>query len=286
METVRFVASEATQELFEKGYKIFPLLDEEAIARLTELFYSHHQETPEGMYATIHSEDLEFRKEMSDKAMAIIEPFVEGKFENIKLTGGTFMTKAPGEKGVLPLHQDWNLVDEEKERSYNLWIPLVDVYRENGAMRILPKSHMKQKTYRGFRVPPVLYPISDYVDQFMETVEMKAGEGLLYDHALWHSSPQNQTNELRLALVVGALREDAEIRYYQCVGDTIKEYKSDPSFFFENEWGASPENLPFIREFTHANKLLSKEEFERIYLGKEEKSSERKGFFSRLLSRS
>lgn len=287
MKRVIFHESTLTDKLANDGYATFDLLRDHDIDAMTAIFNEHHASTPEGFYATTHLDDKEKRKILSDKAMSILACRIEKHFENIELLGGAFISKAPGEKGILPLHQDWNLVDEKEARSYNLWIPLVDVNEENGAMRILVGSHEKQETYRGTKVPPVLYPISNDVDKHMISLNMKRGEAVLYDHALWHSSPQNQTNELRLAFVLGVVPQGADLKYYRQNGDTVEEYASHPNFFFENDRESGPHDLELVRSFEHPNKFLSTKEFEQIYLGKEVVTQEpKKGFFQRFFGSS
>jgi hypothetical protein len=286
MNRVVFHDIKLTDRLANDGYATFNLLRDFDIEALKAIFFEYHTSHPEGFYATTHIEDKRKRKLISDQAMAILACRIESHFENIQLLGGAFISKAPGEKGTLPLHQDWNLVDEKIARSYNLWIPLVDVNEENGAMRILVGSHSKQETYRGPNIPPVLYPISKEVDQHMVSLNLKAGEAVLYDHALWHSSPQNQTDQLRLAIVLGVVPKNAALRFYQQNADEVEEYASHPNFFFENDRDSGPKGLELIRSFNHPNSFLSKEEFEKVYLGKEEvKPEPKKGFFQKLFSR-
>jgi hypothetical protein len=283
MNSVNFHDSDLSERLTVDGYATFDLLSDEDVKALTDLFNSHHSTNPEGFYATTHLDDKEKRKVLSDEAMSILSRRIETHFKNIELLGGAFISKAPGEKGILPLHQDWNLVDEKIARSYNLWIPLVDVNEENGAMRLLVGSHTKQETYRGPNVPPVLYPISSEVDQHMISLNMKQGEAVLYDHALWHSSPQNQTKQLRLAFVLGAVPKSAELKYYQQNGDMVEEYASHPNFFFENDRESGPDGLKLLRTFNHPNSFISTEEFEELYLGiKKTKQPSKQGFFQRL----
>lgn len=283
MNRVNFHESILTQQLSEDGYATFDLLRDFDIDGLKAIFNEHHSSNPEGFYATTHIEDKAKRKILSDQAMSILACRIESHFENIELLGGAFISKAPGEKGILPLHQDWNLVDEKVARSYNLWIPLVDVDEENGAMRILEGSHTKQDTFRGPNVPPVLYPISKEVDEHMISLNMKKGEAVLYDHALWHSSPENKTEKLRLAFVLGVVPKDADLKYYQQKDDIVEEYTSHSNFFFENDRESGPAGLELVRTFQHPNSFLTKEEFEKVYLGKEEiKKESKKGFFQRL----
>lgn len=283
MNRVNFHEEEYSQRLEKDGYATFDLLSDHDVAALTSIFRAHHSSNPEGFYATTHLDDKEKRKVLSDLAMSILSCRIESHFENIELLGGAFISKAPGEKGILPLHQDWNLVNEKHARSYNLWIPLVNVNEENGAMRILVGSHAKQETFRGPNVPPVLYPISNEVDPHMVSLNMKQGEAVLYDHALWHSSPKNQTDELRLAFVLGVVPKGADLKFYQQNGDVVEEYASHPNFFFENDRDSGPKGLSLLRSFNHPNSFLSKEEFEIMYLGMSKlKQEQKKGFFQKL----
>lgn len=282
MNRVMFKESTLTDQLATDGYAVFDVLADHEIEQLKAIFAEHHPSNPEGFYASTHLEDKLKRRILSDQAMSIIAATIASHFENIHLLGGAFISKSPGEKGVLPLHQDWNLVDERVTRSYNLWIPLVDVNEENGAMRILVGSHSNLETYRGPNVPPILYPISEEVDKHMVSLNLRAGEAVLYDHALWHSSPQNKTDQLRLAFVVGAVPKNVGLRYYHQIGDEVIEYESHPDFFFENDRNAGPDGLKKIRSFKHPNLFLSQEEFERIYLRKTHRNRRVKTFLQGL----
>lgn len=269
MRHLQFSESERTAELLEQGYARFPLLRPEDVSTLRSIFTKYHDKDPEGFYATTHLEDTELRKQISEEAMAIVLPRVQPLFENIHVLGGAFITKAPGEKGILPLHQDWNIVDEQIERSYNLWIPLVDVNQQNGTMRILEGSHAKQQTLRGPDIPPVMYPISQEVDKHMIPLEMKAGEGLMYDHALWHSSPENTSKDLRIALVLGVATEGAALRYYRKKGEVVEEFESHAAFFLENDRGSDAVGLRKIADHPYQANFLSEEEFKHVYLKRE-----------------
>ncbi len=271
MKTVKFLDTDKSEELRSEGKVIFPFLTEKDISSLLALFSTTHKSQPDGFYSSSHAEDKVWRKEISDQILEIIQEKLTPLFENIHMLGGAFIAKAPGSKGILPLHQDWNLVNEKEARSYNLWIPLVDVNTTNGAMRILEKSHLKQETYRGPNLPPVLYQINAEVDKHMVSLDMKAGEALLYDHALWHSSPVNQTNELRLAVVFGVVPIGADLKFYHQADDQVEEYASYPNFFFENDPKDGPKGLEKVRSFAFKSKALNLAEFQEIYL--EEKAN-------------
>ncbi|MBL4709579.1 MAG: phytanoyl-CoA dioxygenase family protein [Flavobacteriales bacterium] len=284
---LQFHQEEYSSFLYQEGSVFFPLLSSEEITALRELFFQHHPQDPQGFYATTHLEDKTLRKQISNQIYKIIAPKLEGLFSNIQVLGGAFISKAPGEKGILPLHQDWNIVDEEKARSYNLWIPLCDVNDFNGAMRILERSHLKEKTYRGPNISPSLHHISRTVEDHMFSVNMKAGEALIYDHALWHSSPVNQSKEIRLAIVMGIIADGADMKYYHQNGADIEEYNSHPNFFFENDRENGHKTLSLHQRFPFKIGSLDETEFEQIYLGKEIQVKEelKQSFFSSLFNR-
>ncbi|MDX2362344.1 MAG: phytanoyl-CoA dioxygenase family protein [Crocinitomicaceae bacterium] len=278
MNTVQFKDIKLSNELEVEGSVIFPFLTAIQIDALKELFNKFHTENPQGFYATTHAEDKDWRKQVSNEILAIIKDSIDPLFDSIDVLGGAFISKAPGEKGILPLHQDWNIVDEKVARSYNLWVPLVDVNEFNGAMRILGRSHQKQETYRGPNLPPTLYKISDAVDQHMVSLNMKAGMGLLYDHALWHSSPINQSNELRLAIVFGVIPKGASMRFYHQNDKELEEYVSHSEFFFQNDPKDGPKGLELNKSFPFENEILNEEQFNQVYLGVEPKKKS-SGFF-------
>jgi hypothetical protein len=255
------------ENLNSEGYVTLPCLGKDDIKLLIDLFNEFHPSLPEGFYASTHSIDKNSRKEISEQIAEVVRPKIVNLFSNLELLGGAFISKAPGTKGILPLHQDWNIVNEKEARSYNLWIPLVDVNEGNGAMRILKQSHLKQETYRGPNLYPTLSNISKLVDENMVSLNMMAGEALLYDHALWHSSPVNQSNQLRLAVVFGIIPKGVEMKFYHQNGNQIEEYNSYPSFFFENDLKDGPKGLELNRSFIFKQDMLNQSDFETIYLG-------------------
>lgn len=270
MQRVLFYNEELSEALYEKGYAHFPLLEKDEVNSLKQCFKEFHKQDPEGFYASTHLQDKSLRKDLSNRIMDFIAPKIETYLENAQLLGAAFISKAPGQKGILPLHQDWNIVDEKEARSYNLWIPLLDVDQRNGAMRVLDASHLKMETYRGPNIPPILSNISSHVDQFMHSIDLSEGEALLYDHALWHSSPMNKSNSLRLAIVIGLIPKGAGMRYYQVNSGQIEEYESHPDFFFENDRETGADNLELLRTFPFSMNVLNQSQFEETYLSEED----------------
>lgn len=267
MQTIQCREEEKSNALIEDGYAIFSLLSSEQIAQLTKTFYEFHKQEPQGFYATTHIEDKVLRKTLSEHISTIIASETPHLFQNMEILGGAYIAKAPGDKGILPLHQDWNIVDEKSARSYNLWIPLVDVSSHNGAMKILPKSHRKQENYRGPGIPSLFKNIPEVVDEHMTVLNMKAGEALLYDHALWHSSPKNNTPKLRLCIVLGVVPKSTPLKYYAPRENQIAEFNSYSDFFFDHDNDKGADHLEFNKYVTHDNEPISSDVFLSRYLG-------------------
>lgn len=272
MKRLEFLDKSKSQELKEKGYCIFDLLSESDVKNLIQLFDSFHDKIPEGFYASTHLSNVEKRKQISSEILDLISEKALKQFSNIQLLGAAFISKSPGIRGILPLHQDWNIVDETEERSYNLWIPLVDVDEINGAIYVLESSHEKEHLYRGPGIPPIYTSLDNGLKEMMSLLKMKVGEALIYDHALWHYSPENNSEKGRSAVVIGVSCKDSNLRYYTGNNGVISEFEVKADFFLENNSNIEPENARFIQELNQNNEQISFKDFIKRFSNKSSKS--------------
>lgn len=240
------------QTLAEQGYVVTDFLSEAEVATLREHYTTAHPTTPDRFYASAHVADAEFRRRMHDQLHGVLSGPLDRELPGAKPLGGSFIAKPKGQRGILPPHADWNISDEREYRSYNLWIPLVDTKVENGAVFVLPGSHRWFDSLRGPGLPNPFQPIGQDLWQYMEPLEMKAGQALLYDHRLVHASPVNQTDELRLACVYGILPKEAEMRYYCLDHGLVKAYRSDVEFFLSGDPEEGPGNLELVEVMPYA----------------------------------
>lgn len=121
------------------------------------------------------------------------------------------ISKAPHEpRMICHWHQDdayWNHLFNSRCRC-SLWIPLQDMGRENGCLRVVPGSH------RGGLVPHQPRSSRDYgacrlsfaageeaVEGAIDCV-VKAGTVLIFDDSLKHSSLGNHTADHRRAFIL------------------------------------------------------------------------------------
>lgn len=264
---------EKDAELAKEGYTIFPCLAANDIKNLQDYYFQFQKEQPNHFYATAHSPDYNFRKQTSDYIKKIVEPLLKNTLFNYRLLGGSYVVKPANGKGILQAHQDWNLVDETQARSYNLWIPLVDVTFENGSVCVLPQSHAKQMTYRGPGIPSQFKNIEQELWKDLTTLNMKAGEALLYDHALLHGSPPNNTKTERLGIVIGIINEDVKMLIYGNNNGNIKSYACDENFFLTKNTLTDFVNLPIMSTILESQKEFTIDEFSNIYLNSNTKNT-------------
>ncbi len=267
-------------ELAKNGYAVFPFLEKEAIEKLSNYYFEFQKEDPNHFYSSTHSPDFEFRKKTSNFIKEVISPLAPNFFKDYKLLGGAFVVKPANGKGILQAHQDWNIVNEKQCRSYNLWIPLVDVTIENGAVFVLPGSHSKKHSYRGPGIPSIFKNIENELWEKLTPLPMKAGEALFYDHALLHGSPANKSDKVRVGIVCGVVSKNSEMQLYFQKNNAIEIYNLDEQFFLDKNPMNGPDGLKLIGNVEEPQSILTKEEFEDLFLPPVE--SKKKSWFEKL----
>lgn len=261
--------NELDKQLLAEGYIVVPFLNTDEIQQLKKTYYDKHPTVLNGMYATAHVPDLDLRMQMNSTIKQVFTRAINNIFINENALGGSYIAKGKNQAGTLTPHQDWNIVDEEKFRSFNIWVPLVDLHENNGAICIMPKSHLWQQTYRSANIPSVYREVEPELWQQMARLHMKAGEALIYDHRLIHASGENKTDEIRLATVMGVIPNEATMFYYHQKGDKyIEVYESNPEFFLYGNIFEGPKNLKLIGEVEHALPYVNKQQFARFVNGK------------------
>lgn len=244
MPFVNILVDDAKNHLLKNnGYAVVPFLKNEEIIELTDFFYNNHTTLPEGMYASSHAGNFDFRKKMNDKIQHVCKRGINATFKDTTALGATFMVKSKGENGSLHPHQDWSIVDEKQFYSYNVWLPLVDVNEENGTLLILPDSHQLFENIRGLNISSSFEKVINEVWNYLVPINMKAGEALIYDHRLLHASGTNKTETPRLVIVYGIIPQQASMRYFLGNRNQIEEYACNPEFYFNENILQGPSGL-------------------------------------------
>ncbi len=235
--------SSKDQDFFDKnGFIKLPLLKAAQIDELTK-YYNHlalKDENGFGFHVSMDSVDEERGREVRDYVWSVVTPELNHHLENFKPYVASYVVKEVNPKGVVPAHQDWSFVDNENEgySSITCWIPLVDTSLENGCIGAIKGSHHFFNNYRPSPSPQTPVPLSSHmfsIFPYLTTIEMKAGEVLLFDNRTFHASLPNTSNGVRLAVGVGITQADSTLVHYYLKPDGLKntllKYNVDEDFF-------------------------------------------------------
>lgn len=246
-----FKDDELERQLCEEGYVIIPFFNQEEVAALYDYFLEQNKDDADRIFAISHSEDIEMKKKASRWVASMYEKRVNDIFVDIKILGGTFVAKPPNGKGLITPHRDWNLVDERRFRSCNIWVPLIDTNAENGAIEILPKSHLIQPTYRGPNIINQLRDVEQFLWKHLELKPMKAGHAFIYDHRFIHGSRTNDSAVVRPASACAITNKTAEFRFYHHhktdLGEQIEEFSSYPDYLLREDRFEYPTTINHIQ---------------------------------------
>lgn len=253
------------KHLLNQGYVVVPFLLAEEVAALVNFYYQNHAKQQDGMYATAHVPDIDFRMKMNDLIKQVFARAIRQQFVNYTALGGSLIAKGKGTTGKLHPHQDWNIVDEEQFRSFNIWVPLVDLHENNGAIQVLPYSHTWLTTYRSANITGAYSQVNDLLLEKMVPLFMKKGEALIYDHRLLHASGENTTDEIRLAAVYGIIPDKSSMRYYhQADEKTVEVFESNPEFFLYGNIFEGPKGLKSLNKFEHPFPQVTADQLKRF----------------------
>jgi hypothetical protein len=241
------------KQLKEEGYAVVNFINQEQINELIALYQFHHKDSIPGFYASVFSDNVDKRQAITAKIKSIYEPIVAELFIDYRMIGGIFIVKTNEEKERLHPHQDWGFIDEDKYQAFNIWVPLVDVNETNGAFRITPGSHLWVKNYRGPQLPESFPEFQEEIWQNMTTMNLKAGQGVIYDARLFHASYPNTTDFHRIATVFGAIPKDIEMLHYIRNNNKVSVYESNEAFFLGSNINRGSEVLKKLFEVKFRN---------------------------------
>lgn len=244
----------ALQEKFNKqGFVTIPFLNEDEVRHMDKFFDELHPTLPaSGFVSGSYSSDFDYKKRISEEIKIVYKRAYEQTFQNYTPFGGTFLYKISSPDSFLNVHQDWSVVNEEREVALNVWTPFCDIDSNNGPLMVLPGSH-----YDAFPVlrAPTLPQFFGYdleiVMQELVPVLVKAGEAVILNQSLIHYSPPNVSGKIRKAVTAGVKTKDAQmIFHYKDAneqGNRIEKFEMDDDFFIHfNDFFSDIQNRPYV----------------------------------------
>lgn len=271
------------QQKFDKdGYISLPFISADKVERLKELFFetlpkSGGQITA-GDITTVETDsstltyDFTFIDKNPDYKRLVFDlitkEFAESAtkyLHNYKPIIANYIRKRV-DTGEVPVHQNWAFADERKVSTVSIWCPLVDSTRENGTLEVIPGSHKRFAELRGPMIPWELEGIkNELVDKYMVPINTKAGDCVILDDSIVHYTRPNRTPNLRLAIQLILIPEEAPSIHYHLdhnQPNEVKVWEVDHDFYMEfNPW-MKPENVKTVSTRPYKPKSLSVQEFD------------------------
>ncbi|MCS6819197.1 MAG: phytanoyl-CoA dioxygenase family protein [Chitinophagales bacterium] len=257
------------QKLLEEGYVVLSFLNSDEVHAARELFFRYHPEPNiKGLYSPTNSLNLKQLLDIHHELREIFSRSVQKYVDDMQCIGGTFLAKGYDPEGILHPHQDWSIVDERYYRSYTIWAALQDTTDANGALYVLPRSHELVRGFRHVTIPSVFGKIYQLTWKYMVSLPLKAGEAVIFDHALGHASKPNLTKNIRLAATNSLISPQAEYRFYWNNNGVVEEYEGEPYYYISEEAKYGPGKLKKLRTLDYTIHQLSEEEFKKLFVKK------------------
>ncbi|MEZ4931483.1 MAG: phytanoyl-CoA dioxygenase family protein [Saprospiraceae bacterium] len=202
------------------GYVTVPFLTPEALEKAREAYYDFHpnHQIPHllnGIHMTSWCPDFAYKMNVARTLQSISLPASDSILQGHRCLNHVFIIKVQGEHTTFPVHQDWNVVDETKYTSVNIWIPLWDVDENSGALWILRGSHRINRPVRGAGcLFPNYYDLRDYLKEKATSINVKAGTAVIFYHNTIHGSPPNTDGHPRVVIAFSAVPEKAPLHIY------------------------------------------------------------------------
>lgn len=239
------------------GYLVVDFLGDEEVRALRDLFneiivrerdqYEFTRRLT--YYISIFDRDVAMKRQVDQTITGLFAQRVGEILDDYRVLYCNFMAKAPG-AGEIQVHQDNTFVDEDRFTAFNLWTPLEDTTVKNGCFHLIPGSHKLLTSSRAGSIRNNLTLYNEDIKQYMRPMPLKAGTGIVFDHRLFHYSPDNHSETWRPAAQLVLIPNEAQpvLAYYDQQGDPdhLQLYKIDNAYLIERGLWERPQDLELL----------------------------------------
>ena len=229
------------QDRFDRdGFVVIDFIDREQIRELRDFYAGLAQPaSPSGFQVSLDHDSSDFVRSVTEKIIAVVAASAERHFSNHRIFTASFVAKDRNPMGVVPPHQDWTFVDENRFWSATVWCPLVDVGAANGGLGLIRGSHRLYDHVRPSPSPQYHPPFAHQLHSlfpYLSVQELAAGRAIVFNNRTLHGSPPNTSPENRLAFGIGITHRDADLRHYYLLPGQerplIEGFRVEPEFFY------------------------------------------------------
>lgn len=204
----------------ENGFCLLNGLPQQVLQQLKQLYLTRVKNPDSsGLHANHNRFSYEFNKSISDAIAQVLQPFLQKHFTNYEVFIAHFMVKAPQTGHEMPLHQDWNIIDENKYNSYQVWVPLQMVSKHNGGLFVVPGSHRFFGNHRSGSLGLTRIPSTATTHTLKQDITTPPGTVVVYNNGLFHASYPNQSNEERISVIINIVQRNAPTAYFHYHAD-------------------------------------------------------------------
>ncbi|MEC4806360.1 MAG: UbiA family prenyltransferase [Jaaginema sp. PMC 1079.18] len=240
------------QELEENGYVILNnFLSEAELQDLREFDSTHplpEDMAQSGNSVTVSTSDLSYRQRVNEKLKNVVSPKLATVFPGHRIVFWyQFCKNNNCSTNTFFLHQDSSLSNEADTLSFGLWLPLIDVNPDNGCLHVIKGSHhLNSKPRPMYIFSPHPYGdeiINIFNEHYLTPISLKAGQAVLYDKRIFHSSTANPTDTERVAFTCLICPSDQPSQFvYRPTPDseTVEIYEVPDDFYSRYILGDKP----------------------------------------------
>jgi hypothetical protein len=247
------------------------IVSNEAINDLTVLFENNHNIKEEGMFYSLYSKDINYRKRINEGIKEILSPTLSKTFKNFKVIYSIFVVKTPGyDNTEFFLHQDPSYTNEYEYSPLHFWIPLEDINEKNGSICLIEKSQNIAFPYRSITTPFIFEGHQIMLKRYLKPIFLKKGEALLLDPRVIHNSMENKSNKNRVAVLLGIIPREAPIISTFYNDEKIELFEFDDDYFlnglnFYESCKCRPEEGTLVKTITKKIQPLTFEELQNLF---------------------
>lgn len=199
--------AELEKQLNHEGYAVIQLLTDNEIVQIEEVFKKFFPERSKykGSYNSLEHLSASDTLEAHYLIQSIITQRLDFFFKDAYSPVSLLYSKKPD--GVLDI--DWHsdpsfIINEQLEPIYGIWCSLYDIGAREGTLMVVPGSHRFIRRLHGTPYTWIS-PMTDYwrlLDKYGVQPQLKAGQAMLYDARIIHSSTVNLSKMDRDCLVM------------------------------------------------------------------------------------
>lgn len=241
------------------GFAIVALLDDGELAAaraVRERLGPAPGDPRTGWHSDAWAEDRSYRSAVTKELDEVLRRPLSAVVPAHDILVAAHVVKWPGAPELVA-HRDASFVDERRHRSITAWIAMNDVDEASGCIWFDPGSHRHARRGRVHDDPVNLDPRPH--DAFVRNAvaaPLRAGQAVLFDHAIVHGSGPMHAAAARVAIAVILVPRGVATSYRIRDGQGgIIEFGIDRSFFVDNRLSALDASA--IRERAARRRLAS-----------------------------